>query len=199
MRFLSLAGLLLLIAGCTSLPPRHVPESSQQTWALRQQDLKQIDGWQLKGRVAIINGEEAWYLNVDWLQNDGDYRIDMWGPFGAGRVRLQGNEQGVRLIDSDQYVYYSTDPESLLYEHTGVKMPVAGLRYWILGLADPGQSQKEAILDRYGRLASVQQDAWNVELQRYTPVGQMELPDKLSVNKDDLRVKMVVDNWKLIR
>jgi len=199
MRFLSLAGLLLLIAGCTSLPPRPVPESSQQTWALRQQDLKQIDGWQLKGRVAIINGEEAWYLNVDWLQNDGDYRIDMWGPFGAGRVRLQGNEQGVRLIDSDQYVYYSTDPESLLYEHTGVKMPVAGLRYWILGLADPGQSQKEAILDRYGRLASVQQDAWNVELQRYTPVGQMELPDKLSVNKDDLRVKMVVDNWKLIR
>jgi outer membrane lipoprotein LolB len=199
MRFLTLAGLLLLMAGCTGLPPRPVPESAQQSWTLRQQELKQIDGWQLKGRVAIVNGVEAWHLNVNWLQNDGDYRIEMWGPFGAGRVQLRGNEQGVRLIDSDQYVYYSTDPESLLYEHTGVKMPVAGLRYWILGLADPGQSQKQPVVDRYGRLASVQQNAWNVELQRYTRVGQMELPDKLSVNKDDLRVKMVVDNSKLKR
>jgi outer membrane biogenesis lipoprotein LolB len=59
MRFLTLAGLLLLMAGCTGLPPRPVPESAQQSWTLRQQELKQIDGWQLKGRVAIVNGVEA--------------------------------------------------------------------------------------------------------------------------------------------
>lgn len=199
MKFLSVFVLLLLLAGCTGLPPRPVPDSPERAWADRQQSLQQIDGWQLKGRMAIINDVEAWHLNVDWLQQDGNYRIDMWGPFGAGRVQLRGNERGVKLIDSEQQVYYSSDPESLLYEHTGVHMPVAGLRYWILGLADPGKGQKQPVLDRYGRLASVQQNDWKVELKRYIQIGRLELPDKLSVNKDHIQVKMVVDDWKLNR
>ena len=153
----------------------------------------------MRGRVAILNETEAWHLNVDWQQYNGSYRIEMWGPFGSGRVQLQGNEHGVRLIDSEQRVYYSHDPESLLYRHTGVHMPVTGLRYWILGLADPGRSQQQPVVDQYGRLASVQQNDWNVELKRYTRIGQLELPDKLSVNKDHIQVKMVVDNWQLPR
>ncbi len=189
--------LLLSLTACTPLPERPAVSSPDQTWDERRQSLQQIQQWQLKGRLAIINDVEAWHLNVDWQQRNNDYLISMWGPFGAGRVELTGNDSGVRLVDADQAVYYSADPESLLYEHTGVRMPVNGLRYWILGLAHPAREVARPTLDQYGRLASVSQDKWDVQLRHYTRIGAHELPDKLSISRDDIKVKVVVDDWNL--
>lgn len=194
---LALILLLLSLAACAPLPERPAVTSPQQTWNERQQSLQQIQHWQLKGRLAIVNDVEAWHLNVDWQQRNSDYLIAMWGPFGAGRVELTGNASGVRLVDADQGVYYSADAESLLYEHTGVRMPVNGLRYWILGLAHPARQTAQPTLDQYGRLASLSQDQWDVQMRHYTRIGPHELPDKLSITRNDIKVRMIVDDWKL--
>jgi outer membrane lipoprotein LolB len=189
-----LAGLWL--AGCAAPVPEPVPVSSQEQ-VRQQQKLEQIDAWRLQGRMAVINGVEAWHMNLDWQQRQEEYQIELWGPFGSGRVQLQGDEKGVRLFDSQQQIYYADDPENLLFEHTGVKMPVSGLRYWILGLTDPRYSQEQSFRDAAGRLTVVQQDNWQVEFKRYSRVDGMDLPDRLSVDKQDLLVKLVVDNWQV--
>ncbi len=183
------------LAGCATPPePGTVSDQSREQ---RQQALEQINAWQLKGRVAIINGSEAWHLNVEWQQRQEDYRIELWGPFGSGRVQLEGDGQGVRLTDSRQGIYYADDPESLLYEHTGVNMPVSGLRYWILGLTDPRYATRQPRRDQAGRLTAVKQADWQVAFSRYTRVDSLALPDRLSVDRQDLRVKMVVDHWQV--
>jgi len=185
----------LWLAGCAAPPQadRGAPPDREA----RQQQLEALASWRVRGRVAILNGAEAWHLNVSWRQQDDDYHIELWGPFGSGRVQLEGDAQGVRLIDSDQRTYYARDPESLLYDHTGVKMPVSGLRYWILGLTDPHQNQQQPRRDARDRLVSVQQGSWHVDFRRYTRLGQVVLPDRLWVDKDDLQVKLVVDDWQL--
>lgn len=183
------------LAGCAA--PQESGTVPAQSREQRQQALEQIDTWQLKGRVAIINGSEAWHLNVEWQQRQEDYRIELWGPFGSGRVQLEGDGQGVRLTDSDQGVYYADDPENLLYAHTGVNMPVSGLRYWILGMTDPRYASQQPRRDQAGRLTAVQQADWQVAFSRYTRVNGLDLPDRLSVDRQDLRVKMVVDNWQV--
>lgn len=183
------------LAGCAAPPDTGtVPVQSPEQ---REQALEQIDTWHLKGRVAIINGSEAWHLNMAWQQRQEDYRIELWGPFGSGRVRLEGDGQGVRLIDSDQGIYYADDPESLLYAHTGVKMPVSGLRYWILGMADPRYPIRQPRRDQAGRLTALKQADWQIAFSRYTRADGLALPDRLSVDRQDLRVKMVVDNWQV--
>ncbi|MDZ7662060.1 lipoprotein insertase outer membrane protein LolB [Thiohalophilus sp.] len=184
----------LWLAGCAAPPADRGPPPDREA---RQQQLDALDSWRVKGRVAIINGTEAWHLNVIWRQQDDEYHIELWGPFGSGRVQLEGDAQGVRLVDSHRRTYYARDPESLLYEHTGVKMPVSGLRYWILGLTDPQQDQQQPRRDERDRLASVQQGSWYVNFRRYTRLGQVVLPDRLWVDKDDLQVKLVVDDWQL--
>lgn len=188
-----LAGVWL--AGCTA--PPQMDRAAPQSREARQQQLEEIGAWQVKGRVAIINGAEAWHLNVIWRQDEDDYQIELWGPFGSGRVQLEGDAQGVRLSDSQQQIYSARDPESLLYEHTGVKMPVSGLRYWILGLTDPQQEQEQPHYDARARLTSVQQDSWHVAFKRYTRLGELAVPDRLTVAKNDLQVKLVVDDWQL--
>lgn len=185
------------LAGCAA-PQAPLEPMTPQQQAERHRQLQQIDSWRVKGRVAIVNGDEAWHLNVEWQQHNGDYLIDLWGPFGSGRVQLAGDAYGVRLIDSDQAIYYASDPDSLLYEHTGVRMPVSGLRYWIRGLVDPQYKASRLKHDAAGRLTAAQQNDWQITFTRYGQVNGLALPEKLSVERRDLRVKLVVDNWHLV-
>jgi len=152
--------------------------------------------WFASGRAAINNGTESWHVNLLWLQQGDDFQIRLFGPFGAGQVQLRGNNQQVELLTSDNERFYSHNIDSLLYERTGVKMPVAELRYWLIGLPSPGGSNSTDI-DKHGRLLRLQQGDWRVRYKRYVPVNGLVLPRKIFADKQDLDVRVVVDEWKL--
>ena len=196
----------ILITGCTTLD---VIDSDadvsidttidpEVTWTQRQSELSSIKYWHLTGRLAVVNGEDSWNLNLDWQQKGDDYQIQLHGLFGAGKVKLVGNADGVLLKDSDDQTFYADTPELLLYEQTGVFMPVAGLRYWVVGLTSPGQREKPK-LDSLGRLAYLEDANWKVNFKRYTQVSGIDLPRKVFIvrNGNDLDVRLVVDKWKL--
>jgi len=195
---------LLLTSGCTTVPVdsespvQTTLTNPQQAWSERKPELAAIKVWRLSGRVAVSQEEKAWNLNLEWLQNGDDYEIILNGPFGAGKVKLIGNAYGVLLRDSDQQTFYADNAQALLYEHTGVNMPVDGLRYWIIGLTRP-QQQQQPRLDEFGRLAYLEDANWQVNFKRYTDVSGMQLPDKVFILEphNDIDVRLVVDNWKL--
>ncbi len=197
-----LLGFCLLLAGCASVPPTPVPEpvaSPETTWQSRQLQLAALQNWQLSARVMVSNEEEAWQLDVIWRQQDDNYEIQISGPFGMGKVRLQGSEYGVFLYDGEGHAYYAEDPDSLLLEHTGVFMPVTSLHYWIRGLPDPATGGVQLPqLDAWGRLAHLRQDGWLIDMKRYVQVDALQLPDKLFIRSDqDIEVRMVVDKWNI--
>ncbi len=196
MRFLALLSFILLIAGCAA-PMPVPPADPETTWQSRQQDLATVNDWRLNGRLAITRGSEAWHLKVNWRQKPEGYEIFLSGPFGAG-VKLVGNPQGVVLHDSEQHAYSAEEPELLLYTHTGVFMPVTGLRYWILGLPDPDKNHtNQTRLDAYGRLAELQQRDWTVRFRDYVAVEQYQLPERLFIQSEDIEVRLVVDDWQV--
>lgn len=189
---------LFILSGCTTTPVEPPVANPQQTWQLRQPQLAAIKVWQLSGRVAVSQGDEAWNLSLEWQQNGDDYQIQIAGPFGAGRVKLVGNAYGALLHDSDDQTFYADKAETLLYDHTGVKMPVQGLRYWIVGLTSPTQQQAPK-LDLQGRLAYLEDTDWQVNFKRYSDVSGMQLPEKVFIFKpeNEINVRLVVDTWKL--
>lgn len=195
--------LLILVAaleaGCASVPPPPPPVSNPaQVWQQRRAELSRIAYWHLSGRVAVRKGDDAWNIHLDWQQRGDEYRIQLNGPFGAGKVRLIGNADGVELRDSDNHTFYADKPGLLLEERTGVSMPVEGLRYWILGLSTPQQKQAPT-LDDQGRLAFLEDNHWRVKFRRYTDVKGLQLPDKLFISKPEktIDVRLIVDEWKL--
>ncbi len=171
---------------------------SEQAWVQRQTELSSIKYWRLTGRLAVSNGDDAWNLSLDWQQKGDDYQIQIHGPFGAGKVKLTGNPHGVLLQDSDDQTFYADTPEQLLYEQTGIFVPVDGLRYWVVGLTSPTQKEKPR-LDRQGRLAYLEDQNWKVKFKRYTQVSGIDLPRKVFMAKpeNELDVRLVVDQWKL--
>ncbi len=198
-----LLGFCLLLAGCAGAPPTPpVPEpvaSPEMTWQSRQLQLSALHNWQLSGRVMVANDDEAWQLDVIWQQHDDNYEIQIAGPFGLGKVRLQGSADGVFLYDGDGRAYYAQEPDSLLLEHTGIFMPVTSLYYWIRGLPDPATAGVQIPqLDAWGRLVYLRQDGWSIEMKRYARVGSLQLPDKLFIRNDKgIEVRMVVEEWKI--
>lgn len=187
----------LLVVGCAA-PVRVPPADADLAWQSRQQHLTKMNDWRLNGRLAITRGSEAWHLKVNWRQKQNGYVIFLSGPFGAGQVKLTGNPEGVVLRDAERHAYYAREPETLLYEHTGVLMPVTGLRYWIVGLPDPGKNHtSQTRLDPYGRLAELQQRDWTVRFPEYVAVKQYELPERLLIQSEDIEVRLVVDDWQV--
>ena len=197
MRWLVPLSLILLVMGCAA-PLPVPPADAEAAWQSRQQHLNQMNDWRLNGRLAITRGAEAWHLKVNWRQKQDDYEIFLSGPFGAGQVKLVGNHDGVVLRDSERHAYYAMEPETLLYEHTGVMMPVTGLRYWILGLPDPAKNHtSQTRLDAYGRLAELQQRDWTVQFPDYVAVKHYQLPERLLIQSEDIEVRLVVDDWQI--
>ena len=197
-RLLFLFVLIGISVGCSTTQPLPVLENQNEVWEQRQSELSAIKYWRLRGRILVSQGEEAWNLSLEWQQKDQDYQIVIHGPFGMGKVKLVGNADGVVLKNSDEQTFYADNPEDLLYDQTGVHMPVEGLRYWLMGLTSPEQIKKPE-LDGQGRLAYLEDANWKVNFKRYIQISGMDLPRKVFIVKPEkeIDVRLVVDKWTL--
>ena len=197
MKYLVLIVVVLLSACTTTQPDLSSSAENNFAWKKHQKQLDKVQGWHVKGRMAVANGSEYWSINLDWEQYEDTYIIYLSGPFGAGNVKLMGSSNGVILTDSDKSSFFARDPDELLYQQTGVKMPVASLRYWILGMPEPGHAYKQ-VIDEDGRLENLDRNPWHIQFKRYTQIEGLSVPDKIFITKgQDLSVRMIIADWEL--
>ncbi|MDN5870598.1 MAG: lipoprotein insertase outer membrane protein LolB [Nitrococcus sp.] len=185
----------LVLAGCAVQPP--VPEQARLTaFASHQAQVRQLSSWSLAGRAAIRTAREGGSVAVHWQQLNERYRIDLIAPFGAGSVRLTGDARSVRLQTSRGESVVAASARNLLRRYMGYDVPVAALRYWLLGIPAPGPVARQR-LDRYGRLAVLAQQGWRVEFQDYGRFSGVELPTALVLERGRMEVKLVIRDWDL--
>ena len=197
LRYILYLAVFLQLTACTTSPERKPVSNPEVTWQQRQHELASINDWHVTGRAAIINGHESWHLNITWEKHDDKYILDLSGPLGTGRSQLSGTSSGVQLVDSDQNAYYASNPDQLLYERAGFRMPVSDLLYWMKGLPHPDLEHEKQKIDEYGRLAQLMQDGWRVRFRSYMSVGKKELPQKIFIDGYNLKVKIFIDEWDL--
>lgn len=186
--------LALLLGACSQTPPRPLPEmAAELSWQLRQQQLQQLTQWEISGRLAVQSDHEAWYLSLEWQQRDTEYSLNLIAPLGQGAMQLHGDGAQVTLLTDQGESISSSDPELLLYQQFGWKVPVKALRYWVLGLPAPGDSQQS--LDEYGRLSHLQQSGWEIEFIDYQAQLGAELPRKVFIRNHQASIKLVINNW----
>jgi outer membrane lipoprotein LolB len=205
---------ILLIAGCAApsvLPPL---ENPQRAWQLRQAQLLPLTTWNLVGRVALRSEHDGGQASLRWEHTPSAQTIDLSGPLGRGLVRLQQDEQGVRLLDSNQQVYQAENAEALLFNTTGWHIPLEGLNYWIRGVPVPDAPLRQE-LDDQGRLAVLWQLGWEVHFLSYTRVGAHDLPRRLTlllppatdtpesppdpVRRSPVEARLVIERWTLLQ
>lgn len=193
-RYFRILSLSLLCSACATQAPRPVPVD-QGEQAARRQALLALDAWQVHGRIAVRAENEGWSAGFDWRQADPGYRIQLRGPFGRAALELKGDARGVWLTRAGQPAVFATGPEMLLYQQSGWRLPVTGLAYWLRGVPD-NRSRAISQRDVAGRLTSLQQGGWQIDYSEYQRYGDYDLPTRLVLERENLRVKVLIDRWE---
>ncbi len=188
--------LLTLLTACAT-PPTPTPDNDS-AWSVRQTRLARLTEWRSEGRIGVINGGDGWHARFQWAQQGADYRIDLSGPLGQGRVLIESSGVEVRIQTQDGQNWTAPDADTLVEQALGVRLPVNGLRYWIRGLPQP-DSKPTLHTDASGHLTRLEQDGWIIEYPAYVPTSQinLDLPERIIARRQDLSVKLVIEQWTL--
>lgn len=181
-----------VLAGCVTVPPK-APEA--QSWDARRAELQQRDSFELKGRLAVAAGQEGFNARLRWEQQGAHSALALDGPLGVGGVRISTNGSDIEVLNSRGERLDSEAARQELAMRLGFEPPIASLRYWVLGVPDPAKPAEE-MLDAEQRLATLVQDGWHIEFTSYSPVDGKWLPSRMTLKRDDVRVRVLVDGWQ---
>ena len=181
-----------LLTACATRQGLDLPDIDD--WASRQAVLETLDDWEFHGRIGVVAGDDGFSGGVRWAQRRDAFNVTVSGPLGVGTVRLEGQPQTVVLTDKDGVSTTLEDVEAELYARYGWTIPVQSLRYWVLGIPDPG-TPADTELDDSGRLAYLEQGGWSVAVTRYGEGGGQSMPTRLTAESGQTRVRLVIHNW----
>ena len=196
-RHLIVFSLIALLAGCAGLGPRESVQGQGNAaqWNQHKQQLSHLDGWQISGKVGIRAPKDSGSGTLFWLQRQDYYDIRLSGPLGRGAARLTGRPGQVALEVANQGRYEAPDPETLLQDQLGWKLPVSHLVWWVRGLPAP-DSKSRLTLDGDSRLANLDQDGWQVEYLSYSEQNGFWLPERIKLHGRDLDGTLVIKDWQ---
>ena len=190
-----LAGLALVLtlAACQTVPVAPAPSVA---WSVRRPALQNLERFGLNGRVAVAVGKQGFNAGLRWTQSAAVTHLALTGPLGAGGVDVTANGGDLSVVTSSGKHLGNADARTELEDKLGFEPPLTSLRYWVLGVPDPG-TPASVQLDSQQRLTGLTQDGWRIDYSAYMPVGAEWLPRLLTLRRNDVRVRMVVDGWQL--
>ncbi|MCG6656517.1 lipoprotein localization protein LolB [Halomonas campisalis] len=194
LRLLLACLVLTLLAGCAPRLPAPDRERQAGQWEAQQDRLVEMQTWMLAGKAGLRTPQESTSANLDWSQHPHYYRLLISGPFGSGRSTLEGREGRFSLTTSEGRFEAET-PEALMQQQLGWSLPVSALSDWIRGL--PAESSDHRLeSDELGFPQRLAQDGWEIDYRDWSLVESLWLPRRLIMTYDDLRVTLVVTDWR---
>jgi outer membrane lipoprotein LolB len=189
-------GLLVLAAGllmgCVTAPTRPV---TQMPWPERRARLQALDPYQLTGRVAVAAGSDGFSAHLEWTQQGARSTLQLNGPLGIGGLHVVADGATLDVVTSKGQRLASDEARAELEEKLGFEPPLESLRYWLVGAPDPGKPGLETVGSDQ-RLTALVQDGWQIAYTAYRESGGLSLPQRLSMRRGDVRVRLIVDDWK---
>ncbi len=114
---LAVVVLSLLLPGCAWFRPGPP--------AVYDGDPASLERFEIRGRVGLRGGGSA---NLNWRQDGSSYRIVLTGPFGTGRVDIEGDDDFVTWEDDSGRRVSTDGAEDLLRSQLGWTLPLQALR-----------------------------------------------------------------------
>lgn len=188
----AIVALCTLGAGCRSVPPQRPARAPV--------DISNLTHWQADGRIGVSGGEKGGSGSFQWRQSDDRAEVQIRGPVGIGSVNLQvqGSAESpqVRLQSGDGVTLEAQDAWNALEAQLGAPVPAGNLRFWMLGLAAPGEHRWS---EAKPGVRVLDQEGWTIEYQQYSEDPGARVPVRIRAANGSSRVRIVVDRWQLGR
>ncbi|RBP52768.1 lipoprotein insertase outer membrane protein LolB [Arenicella xantha] len=207
MRYCWLIGLVLTVSACTSVPKPDMDGvgrewlSDASRFAEPTRLFLELNNWQYQAKVGVKTPRANEQANLIWRYGDESHEVRLFGPLGAGAVKIQFDQFGVVLSDNKGNVHRGNSAEKLLTEIVGWPIPIEALTYWLFAIPNPQHSYRYQV-DESGQVALLQQLGWSIQWSSYQPYhAEHSLPRKLIATKSlrngkQVVVRLVTKGWK---
>jgi len=176
---------LLLNAACVTQSPRISGASETH-------DASELSNWTASGRLGVSGTVQSGSGGFTWIQQAAFSSVQVRGPVGVGSLQIDMEGAQLRMQSSDGAQYDAEQVLAELEERLGVALPMMQLRYWLLGLPAPGRHQWTE-----GSESVLQQDGWRIVYGEWLQRASLRLPARLTLTRDQLRLVIVVQQWRL--
>ena len=187
---LTLMTAVLLLAACRTVVPTTTESAAQ-----RRAQLRAITNYDFTSRVASVVGTQGFSAAMDWQQRSSDSALQIRAPFGLASLDIDYRDGQLLLRASDGTRVSGAVADEKLREWLGFTPPLASFRYWLLGCSDPA-SVSDELFDEQQRLTQLKQDGWQVDYQSYQQSARQWLPQRLSIERDGRKLKLVISHWQ---
>ena len=154
------------------------------------------DGFSLRGKLGVIDGSESYSARFLWRQTGEAFGIDLWGPLGQGRVRLEGDKEQIAVIKGG-VVLAEGKHDEVMRSRLGWTLPLNALPSWALGEPEPSLSVTAQEYDDEGHLIAFQQFDWRVTYTQFRLIGERSLPRRITARRGDYRVRLIISAWDI--
>ena len=179
--------LLVALTGCTTLPPETAP-----ALPLGQAF---IPSFEITGRISVRHEKDGFSGNLLWRHVHGADEFVVQSPFGQGVARVTQNQQGATLEMADGKILRAQTAEDLTQQALGFRLPLGGMPRWVQALAQSGDAELRHAHD--GTLAYLSEQGWQIEYLSYQTLGTATLPNKLTLQNAELKLRLVIDDWQV--
>ena len=179
--------LAVAVAGCAALTRQTIPPQPPATTDIH---------FEVDGRFAVRNGKEGGSGRIVWVHLPLSDDLTISNPIGQGIARIVRRDGVYTLTTSDGSEHSATDPDRLTEGVLGWTLPLAGLSYWLRGQPAPGRPSESFGINAE-RPTELRQSGWTIEyLSRHNPNG---LPERLRIRRDDLDIRLVLEEWRKVQ
>jgi outer membrane lipoprotein LolB len=149
----------------------------------------------LTGRIAVKHNGNRSLSGVRWAHYAGADEFLLLAPFGQTVARIRSDMRGA-VLDMPFKHYSAQDADELTQQVLGWRLPLSGLRYWVLALPAP-QSTFDIEHDANGQVILLSQDGWVIRYTRYAVQTPDSLPLRLAMQRDGLEIQLLIDEWEI--
>lgn len=174
-----------LLGGCAGLP---TPPPARDA----------LHDFSLEGRFALRvtqpgQAPQSGGGRLTWSHQNRSDRVLLSSPLGYGLAEIEATPDGSRLRTAQGQLRESTDPDALIEEVTGHRLPVGRLPGWLLGR--PGAGAKLSS-DPLGRPMRLTEDGWQVDYG-YDDESPDALPARLTISRNgEVELRLRIEAWK---
>ena len=188
--------ILFITAACSSVPTDDIGSSVVQSPSRLQQQLAELTHYTASGRLLVKGNDKSlsgrFYLQV----NGSTSLLTVKNPLGITLLKLTRDLDRYTLeFDKQSHSHY--DGNQLIYQLTGIDLPVNQLPHWIKGSCF--KACQYAQYDSFGRLAknTLSDSGWQLSYQGFQPIDRLSLPTQIQLNVPDKSIKLRINKWQV--
>lgn len=187
----------LFFSGCAQLTDTDIQQN--RSWETQQAQLQQLTDWTLSGKLAVITPNQRNSVNIHWQQSTQQFHIRLSTFLGMNILDIKKDALQTVVIDADGKRYVSDDTEQLVKALSGMEIPIEQLQQWIKGNPSSASYQlddNQQVSHLLGR--DKNSGIWEVDYTDYRTINSINLPYKLQLRRDDLRLKFAISKWETL-